>query len=276
MGHVTWQESDPDLLQTSSRQIGIYKSTIGLILRTMPEAFKMLKTGQRARSSASRDPGHLLSSEICKWKAWRLEKEEMIRLRDLSANTLTCVPYTEDQIMSMVRKGKQRGHIPGVGRVLAGRGRDVISINEPRCTHTYVDVDELESQHEVGGGNESGGGRMMSQARIRTPSGMRRVRTCYIWDSMEYKIKNVFGLRWNRMNHEAEVFHVSNDDTAVAQRWLVDKQPQEKTNTDCLVKEREKVHLGIKVGANITVTGVPGQKGAEGNVAEKNKGVYES
>ncbi|GKC24817.1 hypothetical protein Tco_1026967 [Tanacetum coccineum] len=57
---------DPDLLQTSSRQIGIYKSTIGLILRTMPEAFKMLKTGQRARSSASRDPGHLLSSEICK------------------------------------------------------------------------------------------------------------------------------------------------------------------------------------------------------------------
>ncbi|GJU69931.1 hypothetical protein Tco_1256190 [Tanacetum coccineum] len=58
--------------------------------------------------------------------------------------------------------------------------------------------------------------------------------------------------------------------------WLEDKQPEEKTNTDCLVKEREKVHLGIKVGANIMVTGVPGQKGAEGNVAEKKKGVYES
>ncbi|GJW73159.1 hypothetical protein Tco_0132529 [Tanacetum coccineum] len=66
------------------------------------------------------------------------------------------------------------------------------------------------------------------------------------------------------------------DDTAVAQRRLEDKQPEEKTNTDCLVKEREKVHLGIKVGANITVTGVPGQEGAEGNVAEKKKGVYES
>ncbi|GJS31740.1 hypothetical protein Tco_0492360 [Tanacetum coccineum] len=88
--------------------------------------------------------------------------------------------------------------------------------------------------------------------------------------------KNVFGLRWNCRDREAEVFQVSNDDTAVAQRWLEDKQLEEKTNTKCLVKEREKVHLGIKVGANITVTGVPGQEGAEGNVAEKKKGVYES
>ncbi|GKF47953.1 hypothetical protein Tco_0141204, partial [Tanacetum coccineum] len=35
--------------------------------------------------------------------------------------------------------------------------------------------------------------------------------------------------------------------------------------------EQEKVHLGIKVGENITVTRVPGQEGAEGNVAEKEK-----
>ncbi|GJX41564.1 hypothetical protein Tco_0256554 [Tanacetum coccineum] len=83
-------------------------------------------------------------------------------------------------------------------------------------------------------------------------------------------------ITWSTRDRKAEVFQVSNDDTAVAQRWLEDKQPEEKTNTDCLVKEREKVHLGIKVGANITVTGVPGQEGAEGNVAEKNKGVYES
>ncbi|GKA38982.1 hypothetical protein Tco_0731533 [Tanacetum coccineum] len=72
-------------------------------------------------------------------------------------------------------------------------------------------------------------------------------------------------------DRKAEVFQVSNDDTAVAQRRLEDKQPEEKTNTDCLVKEQKKVHLGIKVGANITVTGVPGQEGAEGNVAEKKK-----
>ncbi|GJZ96007.1 hypothetical protein Tco_0668341 [Tanacetum coccineum] len=36
-------------------------------------------------------------------------------------------------------------------------------------------------------------------------------------------------------DHEAEVFQVSNDDTAVAQRRLEDKQPEEKTNMDCLV-----------------------------------------
>ncbi|GJX93509.1 RNA-directed DNA polymerase, eukaryota [Tanacetum coccineum] len=93
----------------------------------------------------------------------------------------------------------------------------------------------------------------------------------FIKDSMEYKMKNVFGLRWNCRDREAEVFQVSNDDTAVAQRRLEDKQPEEKTNTDCLVKEQEKVHLGIKVGANITVTGVPEQEGAEGNVAGKKK-----
>ncbi|GKA60385.1 zinc finger, CCHC-type containing protein [Tanacetum coccineum] len=58
---------------------------------------------------------------------------------------------------------------------------------------------------------------------------------------------------------------------SVAQRRLEDKQPEEKTHTDCLVKEQEKVHLGIKVGANITVIEVPGQEGAEGNFAEKKK-----
>nr|GFC01764.1 hypothetical protein [Tanacetum cinerariifolium] len=46
-------------------------------------------------------------------------------------------------------------------------------------------------------------------------------------------------------DREAEVFQVSNDDTAVAQRRLEDKQLEEKTNMDCL--------------------------GAEGNVAEKKK-----
>ncbi|GJV86347.1 hypothetical protein Tco_1530285 [Tanacetum coccineum] len=43
--------------------------------------------------------------------------EEMLRLQGLGSNTETGVPYTEDEIMAIVRKGKQRGHIPGVGRV---------------------------------------------------------------------------------------------------------------------------------------------------------------
>ncbi|GKG29035.1 hypothetical protein Tco_0416400, partial [Tanacetum coccineum] len=41
-------------------------------------------------------------------------------------------------------------------------------------------------------------------------------------------------------NREAEVFQVSNDDAAVAQRRFKDKQLEEKTNTNCLVKEQEK------------------------------------
>ncbi|GJW04848.1 hypothetical protein Tco_1563704 [Tanacetum coccineum] len=41
-------------------------------------------------------------------------------------------------------------------------------------------------------------------------------------------------------DHEAEVFQDSNDDTTVAQRRLEDKQPEEKTNTNCLVKEQKK------------------------------------
>ncbi|GKB75756.1 hypothetical protein Tco_0942651, partial [Tanacetum coccineum] len=89
--------------------------------------------------------------------------------------------------MAMVRRGKQRGHILGVGRVLARQDRSIISINEPRCTHTDADVNEvkeenkklrkeinmlmtvvrsndrmsqlltqLQLQHEVGGGSDSG------------------------------------------------------------------------------------------------------------------------
>ncbi|GJU37982.1 hypothetical protein Tco_1186336 [Tanacetum coccineum] len=53
-------------------------------------------------------------------------------------------------------------------------------------------------------------------------------------------------------DREAEVFQVSNDDTAVAQRWLEDKQPEEKTNTDCFVKEQEKEYqTGWKIKTGI-------------------------
>nr|GEW33163.1 hypothetical protein [Tanacetum cinerariifolium] len=72
-------------------------------------------------------------------------------------------------------------------------------------------------------------------------------------------------------DHKDEVFQVSNDDVPVAQRRLEDKQTEENTNTNCLLREQEKVHLGIKVGANITVIGIPGQEGAEGDVAENMK-----
>nr|GEV75242.1 hypothetical protein [Tanacetum cinerariifolium] len=67
-----------------------------------------------------------------------LRDEERL-LYGLGHNTPTSVPYTYDEIMAIVRQEKQRGHLLGVGRVLAGHGRDVL---EPRCTHT-TDVDEL-------------------------------------------------------------------------------------------------------------------------------------
>nr|GEV19437.1 EF-hand domain pair [Tanacetum cinerariifolium] len=62
--------------------------------------------------------------------------EEMQRLHALGE-------YTYDQIMVMVRKGMQRGHIPSVGRGLARRGKDVLDVL-------------LQSQHETGSGSGSG------------------------------------------------------------------------------------------------------------------------
>ncbi|GJS79371.1 hypothetical protein Tco_0729252 [Tanacetum coccineum] len=69
--------SNHDLPQTSSSQIWISILTIGLILRTLPEPFKILKIRQRARSFAGRDLDHLLSSEICRWRALRLERGDV-------------------------------------------------------------------------------------------------------------------------------------------------------------------------------------------------------
>ncbi|GJZ94945.1 hypothetical protein Tco_0667148 [Tanacetum coccineum] len=89
-----------------------------------------------------------------------------------------------------------------------------------------------------------------------------------------FKVDFDLGFKGLRLSSFARVLgfiKASNDDTSVAQRRLEDKQPEKKTNTDCLVEEQEKVHLGIKVGENITITRVPGQEGAEGNVVEKKK-----
>ncbi|GKA98354.1 hypothetical protein Tco_0826291 [Tanacetum coccineum] len=120
----------------------------------------------------------------------------------------------------------------------------------------------------------------MQMGRIKVIKGCRVMMTGIRKKNCVYTLKAkvmTFGvqkhgeLQGAQGDREAEVFQVSNDDATVDQRWLEDKQPEEKTNTDCLVKEQEKLHLGIKEGANNPVTGVPGQEGAEGNVAEKKK-----
>ncbi|GJU81701.1 RNA-directed DNA polymerase, eukaryota [Tanacetum coccineum] len=74
--------------------------------------------------------------------------EEMLRLQGLGYNTETGVPYTEDEIMAIVRKGKQWGHLPGVGRVLPGQGTDVLSPPPPRCTHNPADVEKLKKSNK--------------------------------------------------------------------------------------------------------------------------------
>ncbi|GJS98115.1 RNA-directed DNA polymerase, eukaryota [Tanacetum coccineum] len=111
--------------------------------------------------------------------------DEMLRLQGLGSNTETGVPYTEDEIMAIVRGGKQRGHIPGVGRVLPRQG--TVIPPPPPCTHSSDVVKlkkrekvltrqvnmfmklfrsddkfsqmltQLESQPEIGGGSGSGG-----------------------------------------------------------------------------------------------------------------------
>nr|GEY74868.1 hypothetical protein [Tanacetum cinerariifolium] len=180
MGLMTWKESDPDVSRTPLLQIRMGISGFGLIPRTLPGVLKMLKTRKRALSYASRDPGHLLSFEIedpsliqtyfythivngvfLRDKQQRVY-EEMLRLQGLGANTLTGAPYTDDQIMALVRQGKQRGQIPDVGRVLAGRGKDVLP--------------------GVAAGVTGAG--MMRRAMMRTPARMKRMkiaRKCYTW-----------------------------------------------------------------------------------------------
>nr|GFD35310.1 hypothetical protein [Tanacetum cinerariifolium] len=93
--------------------------------------------------------------------------------------------YTEDEIMAIVRGGKQRGHIPGVGQVLPGH-RTVIPPPSQGTHLAYIDrlkkreklltkevkmfkrlfrsdekfslmLTQLESQPEYGGGSGSGG-----------------------------------------------------------------------------------------------------------------------
>ncbi|GJT50238.1 reverse transcriptase domain-containing protein [Tanacetum coccineum] len=77
--------------------------------------------------------------------------EEMLRLQALGFNTPSGVPYTEEEINALARKGKQRGHLPGVGRVLPGRATDVLippPPPPPQCTHNSGDVEKLKKKNK--------------------------------------------------------------------------------------------------------------------------------
>ncbi|GJS31279.1 hypothetical protein Tco_0491899 [Tanacetum coccineum] len=72
-------------------------------------------------------------------------------LRDSRLQHRSGVPYTDEEINAMARKGKQRGHLPGVGRVLPGRARDVLippPPPPPQCTHNSGDVEKLKKKNK--------------------------------------------------------------------------------------------------------------------------------
>nr|GEX32823.1 hypothetical protein [Tanacetum cinerariifolium] len=111
--------------------------------RTLSELFKIAKTGQEHDHMSTGIP------------------EKMLRLHGLGSNTEMGVPYTEDEIMAIVRKGKQRGHLSGVGRVLSGQGTDASVRPRPRLDARTLSMSKsskrLESQPEFDSGSRSGG-----------------------------------------------------------------------------------------------------------------------
>ncbi|GKC06298.1 hypothetical protein Tco_0997908 [Tanacetum coccineum] len=79
----------------------------------------------------------------------------MLRQQALGSNTPSGVPYTEEEINALARKGKQRGHLPGVGRVLSGRATYVLIPPPPllpQCTHNSGDVEKLKKKNNGSGG----------------------------------------------------------------------------------------------------------------------------
>ncbi|GJX12164.1 hypothetical protein Tco_0202023 [Tanacetum coccineum] len=78
--------------------------------------------------------------------ATRIPAIAALRLQGLGSNTSTGVPYIEDEILAIVREGKQRGHIFGVGRVLLGQG--TVIPPPPLCTHSS-DVSKLKKSEKL-------------------------------------------------------------------------------------------------------------------------------
>nr|GEU46196.1 hypothetical protein [Tanacetum cinerariifolium] len=107
-------------------------------------ALQNAQNREKRRSSADRDPdGELQDSRV------------PVLHPNLLRHTYCCRQICAGQGGDDPAEGSRLQYND---RVLAGQGRDVISINEPQCTYTYADVNELELQHEVDGGSGSDGG----------------------------------------------------------------------------------------------------------------------
>ncbi|GJX07615.1 hypothetical protein Tco_0195547 [Tanacetum coccineum] len=75
----------------------------------------------------------------------------MLRLQSLGNNTKTGVPYTEEEIMAIVQKGKQRGHLPDVGMV-----KMMMRLFRSDDKFSQM-LDQFQSSPEFGGASGSGG-----------------------------------------------------------------------------------------------------------------------
>ncbi|GKA16613.1 hypothetical protein Tco_0696360 [Tanacetum coccineum] len=73
--------------------------------------------------------------------------DEMLRLQRLGSNTEMGVPYTEEEIMAIIQKGKQRGHLPDVDRVLPRRATDGCA-HLPQSTVDPADVEMLKKSNK--------------------------------------------------------------------------------------------------------------------------------
>ncbi|GJV50434.1 retrotransposon protein, putative, ty3-gypsy subclass [Tanacetum coccineum] len=80
-------------------------------------------------------------------------REEILRLQGLASNTPSGVTYTKEVINALDRKSKQRGHLPGVGRVLSRRATDIFRSDDKFSQM----LTQYESSPEFGNAIESDG-----------------------------------------------------------------------------------------------------------------------
>ncbi|GKF25636.1 hypothetical protein Tco_0081530 [Tanacetum coccineum] len=75
----------------------------------------------------------------------------MLRQRDLGANTPLCIPYTKEEIMTMVRRASSWGTFPGLIGFWPERAR-------PPSLSTSLEIGGGSGSGSGGGGNDESGG----------------------------------------------------------------------------------------------------------------------
>ncbi|GJU38931.1 F-box domain containing protein [Tanacetum coccineum] len=145
----------------SRPSIGISIFSFGMITGTLPEPLKIGKTGQRAQSYLDSDLGRLLAFEM-RWQSSGTQEypslintfyvahtvngeflqDEDRRIYEEMRRLEATDTYTDDEINRLARRGKQRGHIPGFGRVLPARATAGPSTPVSESADVHEDEDE--------------------------------------------------------------------------------------------------------------------------------------